>query len=126
MRLLIGLLIAFIATVGLGIWVDHRLDSDTEALLQHVEQIHQEVEQDQWQSASTDTSDLQEKWSTQAKWWNMVMLHQEIDNIEFALARVQEYVASQNRALSLGQLSELRLMLKHIPEKEAISLKNIL
>lgn len=43
--------------------------------------------------------------------------HQEMDNIEFSLARVKEYVTSQDDALSLGQLSELKLMIEHIPRK---------
>jgi hypothetical protein len=42
------------------------------------------------------------------------------------MARVKEYVATQDKALSLGQLSELKLVIEHIPEKEAINLENIM
>jgi hypothetical protein len=49
-----------------------------------------------------------------------------MDNIEFSLAKVKAYVSSHNQALALGQLEELKLMLKHIPEKEALNIKNIL
>ncbi|MDD4335270.1 MAG: DUF4363 family protein, partial [Desulfotomaculaceae bacterium] len=32
---------------------------------------------------------------------------------------------TKNTSLSWGQLSELKLMIKHIPEKESLSLQNI-
>lgn len=37
-----------------------------------------------------------------------------------------EVTAKKDAALSWGQLTELKLMINHIPEKEAINLKNIL
>ena len=56
----------------------------------------------------------------------IILDHQEIDNIEFSLAKIKEYVASRDLPLALGQLSELKLMIEHIPRKEAVNLENIL
>lgn len=126
MRLLIILFIIFVAAVSLGFWTNHSLGSSASELLQSVEQITQGVEKNQWDVAYNQTVELEKTWDKKAKWWPTVLDHSEIDNIEFALARVKEYVATQNTALARGELSELKLMIKHIPEKEAISIKNIL
>lgn len=126
MRLLLALLIIFAAVVSLGFWTNHLLQASAKELLQNIEQIEQGLEKNQWDKAYAQTAELEKVWDKKSKWWPTVLDHQEIDNIEFSMAKVKEYVATKNTALSWGQLSELKLMIKHIPEKEAISIKNIL
>lgn len=126
MRLLISLLIIFAAIVTLGFWTNHSLKVSTDELLGNIEQVVQGIENNRWDTANTQTMELENNWDKKASWWPTVLDHQEIDNIEFAMAKVREYVATRDTALSRGELSELRLMLKHIPEKESIRLRNIL
>lgn len=126
MRLLLALLIIFAAVISLGFWTNHRLQASAGELLQNIGQIEQGLERNQWDEAYTQTTELEKVWDEKAKWWPTVLDHSEIDNIEFSMAKAKEYVATKNNALSWGQLSELKLMIKHIPEKEAIRLKNIL
>lgn len=126
MRLLSALLIIFAAVVSLGFWTNHLLRTSAGELAQHIEQIEQELERNQWDEACAQTAELEEAWDKKAKWWPTILEHQEIDNIEFSMAKVKEYVAKKDTALSWGQLKELKLMIKHIPEKEAIKLQNIL
>lgn len=126
MRLLLALLIIFAAVISLGFWTNHLLQASASELLQNIGQIEQGLERNQWDMAYAQTTELEKAWDEKAKWWPTVLDHSEIDNIEFSMAKVKEYVATKNTALSRGQLSELKLMIKHIPETEAIELKNIL
>ncbi|MDD2443419.1 MAG: DUF4363 family protein [Desulfotomaculaceae bacterium] len=126
MRLLVSLLVIFAVAVSLGFWTNHKLAVSTGDLLENIEKIEAGIENNQWETARSHTMDLEETWDKKASWWPTVMDHQEIDNIEFAMAKVKEYIGNQNAALSWGQLSELKLMIKHIPEKEAVTIKNIL
>ncbi|MFA4884631.1 MAG: DUF4363 family protein [Desulfotomaculaceae bacterium] len=126
MRLLLALLIIFAAVISLGFWTNHLLQASASELLQNIGQIEQGLERNQWDKAYAQTAELEKVWDKKAKWWPTVLDHSEIDNIEFSMAKVKEYVATKNTALSRGQLSELKLMIKHIPEKETIRLKNIL
>lgn len=126
MRLLISLFIIFAAIITLGFWTNHALKVSTDELLGNIEQVVQGIENNRWDTANTQTMELENNWDKKASWWPTVLDHQEIDNIEFAMAKVREYVATRDTALSRGELSELRLMLKHIPEKESIRLRNIL
>jgi len=126
MRMLVAVLILFAAIVTLGFWTNHSLKVSTDELLGNIDQVVQGIENNRWDAAYAQTIELENKWDKKASWWPTVLDHQEIDNIEFAMARVREYVATRDTALSRGELSELRLMLKHIPEKESIRLRNIL
>ncbi|MDD3653887.1 MAG: DUF4363 family protein [Desulfotomaculaceae bacterium] len=126
MRLLAALLIIFAAAISLGFWVNHQLQVSASELIQHIEQIESGLEKNQWDDASAQVAELEKAWEQKAKWWPTILDHQEIDNIEFSLAKFKEYVAKKDTALSWGQLTELKLMLKHIPEKEAITIENIL
>lgn len=126
MRLLLTLLVIFVAIVSLGFWSNHLLKVTTDEMLGNIEQVTQGIENNHWDAAYAQTVQLEKTWDKKANWWPTVLDHQEIDNIEFAMARVREYVATKDTALSRGQLSELQLMFKHIPEKESVSLRNIL
>lgn len=126
MRLLTALLIIFAGIVALGIWSNRQLEASTGDLLKNIDDIAQYVEHKDWAQAGVQTAGLEKTWRKKAGWWPVLLDHQEMDNIEFSLARIKEYVAYKDAALSRGQLSELREMVSHIPEKEAVTLKNIL
>lgn len=126
MRTLIALTIIFTIFIGLGIWTVSSLDDSADYLGEEIAEIMQLAEKGQWDIAHKRTLDLKKNWDKQAKWWPMILDHQEIDNIEFALAKLEKYLQTKNIDLSLGQLAELKLMIQHIPEKEAVSIKNIL
>lgn len=126
MRLLSALLIIFAVIVALGFWTNHRLKVSADELMRNIEQVEQNLENNQWNEAYQQVAELESNWENKAKWWPAVMDHQEIDNIEFSMAKIKEYIARKDIALSRGQLAELKLMLNHIPEKEAIKLNNIL
>ncbi|AEF93841.1 hypothetical protein Desca_0965 [Desulfotomaculum nigrificans CO-1-SRB] len=126
MRLLAGLLVVVAAVVSLGLWVNHSLDSAAKMMDQNIKQITEEINRSNWDEAYNQTVALEKTWNQKEKWWPIVLEHQEMDNIKFSMAKAKEYVKSRDKVLSLGQLSELKLMIMHLPEKEAVNLKNIL
>lgn len=125
MRLLLVLLFIFAAVIGLGFYINNRLEAATVEFVRDIDKIAGDVKEGDWKSANDGADRLESDWKKKAGWWPAVLDHQEIDNIEFAFSRVSAYLASRDAPLSRGQLSELRKMIKHIPEKEAVSLKNI-
>ncbi|TEB04819.1 hypothetical protein Psch_03581 [Pelotomaculum schinkii] len=125
MRLLTTLLIIFVAVVALGFWTNHQLTVSANELLLDVDKIRGEINAENWDSASEHTEALERNWDRRGKWWPALLDHEEIDNIDFAIAKNKEYIAERNTPLALGQLSEIRQMIKHIPEKGTINLTNI-
>lgn len=125
MRLLTTLLTIFTLVIALGFWTNHQLTASANELLLEVDKIHEEINKEQWDSASEHNEELEQNWDQRGKWWPALLDHQEIDNIDFAIAKNKEYIAARNAPLALGQLSEIRQMIKHIPQKGAINLTNI-
>ncbi|NLB53694.1 MAG: DUF4363 family protein [Syntrophomonadaceae bacterium] len=126
MRMLISILIALILLIGTGIWTNGYLQTSSDKLGLQIEEICRDIEQESWDDAENKTRMLENTWQQSAKWWPVFLDHQEMDNIEFSLAKAKAFVESENKPLSLGQLSELKLMIEHLPIKEEINLKNIL
>ena len=111
---------------GLGFWTNSLLQKSAQHLVIHIDEITTQIKNEDWIEALEHTEALETAWNNQVGWWPIILDHQEIDNIEFSLAKVRAYVDNQDKPLSLAQLSELRLMIEHIPAKEAVTLKNIL
>ena len=126
MRLLISLVITLSIIVALGLWSNYSLQASTDELTRSIDKISISIEKQQWEAARKQTDKLDKIWQGKAAWWPIMLDHQEIDNIEFSLARFKEYVNCKDKAMAQGQLSELRLMIRHIPQKEAVNIKNIL
>jgi hypothetical protein len=51
--------------------------------------------------------------------------HQEIDNIDITLSRLQRFVETCDKASSLSEASALAKYVSHIPEKELPNMRNI-
>mgnify|MGYP000872857845 FL=1 len=125
MRLLTTLAVILALVIGMGAWFNHSLQTSSDDLTGQIKLLSSTIRQQDWETAVKHSEKLEKLWEQKAKWWPVFLDHQEMDNIEFSLARVKEYVTSQDDALSLGQLSELKLMIEHIPRKEAVNLENI-
>jgi hypothetical protein len=126
MKVLSVLLIILVAILGLGCWSTHSLQTSSNELVRQIDDIGLSIENNHWGQAQSQTRRLERTWQQKSTWWAVILDHQEIDNIEFSLAKAREYVAVKNPALSRGQLSELRLMVRHIPSNESVNLKNLL
>ncbi|MBP8818915.1 MAG: DUF4363 family protein [Syntrophomonadaceae bacterium] len=125
MRLLTTLAVILALIIGMSAWFNHSLQTSSDDLTRQIQLVSSTIRQQDWETAVKHSEKLEKLWEQKAKWWPVFLDHQEMDNIEFSLARVKEYVTSQDDALSLGQLSELKLMIEHIPRKEAVNLENI-
>jgi hypothetical protein len=125
MKLFITLLTIFAAVIAVGFWTNNQLTASANELLLNVDKIHGAISEEHWDSASEQTEELEQNWDRKGKWWPALLDHQEIDNIDFAIAKNKEYIAAKNAPLALGQLSEIRQMIKHIPQKGTINITNI-
>jgi len=126
MRQVVVSLVVLGLICGLGVWSNKLLQESAQNLVSLIDMAAVEIKADRWEEAENHIRELEEVWNRHVDWWSIILNHQEIDNIEFSLGRCREYVASRDKTLSLGQLSELRIMVEHIPDKEAVTWKNIL
>lgn len=126
MRIFVSIILVTAVISGAGIWINDSMQDTSNRLSGHIDLVCEYIKSGDWEHAQEKTRDLKAKWQDNAVWWPIVMDHQEMDNIEFSLAKAKEFVAEENSTLALSQFAEMKLMIEHLPAKEKINLKNIL
>lgn len=125
MKYYVSLLVIFIGILGLGFFIINSLTHNTDKISENIDKASQAINDENWNQANKELDLVKEKWNQHKKWWAIIVDHQEIDNIDVSLARTCEYLNHQDPTLTAGELAALKQYLKHIPEIEKISWKNI-
>lgn len=122
------LIICFAITaliVGMGFSCYHYLNSSIDKMLVETKNLRESVDDGKWRDAQKSVSLLHKDWQKKEQSWTLLINHQEVDNIELTLGRVESYISSKNKLMALGEISALEHWIKHIPHKEAMTLSNI-
>lgn len=108
-----------------GCITGYTLNSESEKLNDSLAALEEEIENQNWDSASKKLEEFHSKWDKISSSWSMLIDHYEIDSIELLLSQIVAYVKNQDKTEALANMSSLKTLIKHIPEKEAFNLKNI-
>jgi polyisoprenoid-binding protein YceI len=102
------------------------LKQDAYALYTHLEAVHAAAEQKDWSLAQTAMESAQDQWQPSKERWKAIMDHMEVDRIEMSFTRVKAWITLEQQKDCLNELAALMQMLRHVPEKERLTLSNIL
>jgi hypothetical protein len=111
--------------LGAGYYTISEVSGTSEALLRHCSRIKADILSDDWEKARDGLKGFDDFWGSAKPVWTILIDHKEIDNIDMALARIEQYIETREKGLALGELSSLELLIRHIPDKEKVSLENI-
>ncbi|MDI6906563.1 MAG: DUF4363 family protein [Thermoanaerobacterales bacterium] len=120
------LLVLLVVVIGFGVWTVQALRGTADELGMRIDRVQALVKQERWQEAERALDGLGGRWEKSKKWWTAFVDHQEIDNIDFSIVRIREYLWAEDEELALGEAAALKKMIEHIPEKESFTLENIL
>lgn len=112
--------------IAAGIVSIGTFSSSADRLGKHIENIEQTVSDENWSGAEQSLLSIQTDWSKTQDLWAALLDHAEMDNIDATLSRLEKYIKAQDKALTLGEASLLKLYVKHIPEKEKFNISNVL
>jgi predicted PurR-regulated permease PerM len=112
--------------IGAGIVANGSFSSSANRLDTHIENMEKTVSDGNWSGAEESLISIQQVWSKTQDLWAALLDHAEMDNIDATLARLEKYMKSRDKALTLGEASLLKLYVKHIPEKEKFNISNVL
>lgn len=126
MKTFYGALVLFGALLVFALFANNYLKNTTDSLTAHTAKLEQHVQAKKWPEAAGSYNQLKTAWEKTNSRWAMLIDHQELDNINISMARLKQFMDTKQPAQALAELGELKLLLKHIPEKEALSIKNVL
>jgi len=126
-KTLIISLVGLIVVVILSIFIQKYLEKSSEILVEKIDELMEAVEDDKINESVGIREKIQEKWDDTQNKWAALIDHEEIDNIEETMHRVEMLIGDPEEKVELlSELNRLRFYLKHIPEREAFSLENVL
>lgn len=126
MRTLFILTLILAVFLGLSTWGYFHINSTSRDLTGHIDKSEQAVIAKDWPSANQQIEAMSSGWKKTKSVWAVLVDHQEMDKIDMTLARVKQVLKTKDPVESRAGLAELRMFIRHIPEKEALTLHNIL
>ena len=126
MRTVPTIIIIVVLLLG-GSWTTYRyIQTTTLALGTQLETVEQSISTQKWEAAQKELNTALQRWDKNKTWWTILLDHQEIDNIDMSMNRLEKYIETQDISLSLGEVSTLKLQVDHISDTEKLNLQNIL
>lgn len=126
MRVLAVSVLIMAMLIGLGSFNYYYFSSTAEDLSAKMNVIEEKVQQGDWGSAGQLTSEFQSSWSKVSNKWQVLIDHHEIDQINTSVSRIDKFIETRDLSSFMAELAELKLLIEHIPAKEALNIRNIL
>ena len=101
------------------------LNRDSLQLEQSIEAIEQSAKIEDWDQAEICVENVNTLWSDVKGTWSSLIDHQEIDNIDVTLSRLEVLVQVKDVSSSLSEAAALRKYIGHIPAKEKLDFENL-
>ncbi len=112
--------------IGFGIFAYYYIDTTADRLVAGTEILERGMDSKDWKQTEKNFARLNSLWDKISPKWTILIDHEELDNINITMSRAREFMKARDTAGFTAELAELKLLLKHIPEKEALNIKNIL
>lgn len=126
MRTIPTIVIIVVLLLGGSLTTYRYLQTTTLTLGAQLEAVEQSISTQKWEVAQKELNTAQQHWDKNKTWWAVLLDHQEIDNIDISMNRLEKYIETHDVSLSLGEVSALKLQVDHISDTEKLNLRNIL
>ena len=125
MRTILTIVIIVILLLGGSLASYRYIETTTQAIGAQFETVEQSISTQKWEGAQNKLNIAQQDWEKAKPWWTVILEHQEIDNIDISMKRLEKYIETQDISLSLGEMSVLKLIVNHIQDTEKFTFGNI-
>lgn len=126
MKIVVATIVILALLLGFGTYAYYYLDSTANELLVMAERIEKNVANEEWQQAESNFSKLHAEWERTITKWTILIDHIELDQINTSMSRTKQFMDTRDLSGFMSEMAELKLLIKHVPEKEALNMKNVL
>lgn len=126
-KTLIISLIGFFIIILFSIFIQNYLQISSNKLVKKIEDLQILVDNDEIDKGLIIREELKDEWGEIKKKWASLIDHNELDNIEETLRRIEVLIGKEEeKAELLSELNKVKFYLEHIPEREGFVLENVL
>ncbi|NLY88702.1 MAG: DUF4363 family protein [Firmicutes bacterium] len=126
MKVFIGIVIFFFLLLGMGFYMETVIGRQSEDLLQALDRLELEVLKNDFAALEEQIKKLNQLWTATRKVWVLLIDHRELDEFELSLARAKSYLDNQVYIFALTEIVQMKQIINQIPDKQRLSLENIL
>lgn len=109
-----------------GLWAERHTAGLADQYVSAAEEIRIMTEKNDWLRARETVSAYIDAWKDTTPWLQILINHDDIDDVTLALMRLQAAVAVRDASLCRELCAELREDAQHIHHRDAFSLGNVL
>lgn len=111
--------------IAVSVYTQWTLNRDSLRMEQSIDEIENSVKSEKWAQAETGIHTTKMIWKDVKGVWSALIDHQEIDNIDVTLSRLQMLVMAKEMPSSLSEAEALKIYIGHIPAKEKLGFENL-
>jgi hypothetical protein len=124
-KIIMWLIILTALIISSGIYSHKLLSDDSVKLVKAIDEIIQSSDSGNWERSADEMRRMDSDWRKIKHTWSSLIDHQEIDNIDITLSRLQILIEIRDTSSLMPEAAALRRIISHIPEKESLSIDNL-
>ena len=122
---IIMIICIIILVVGGSVEVKY-LEKSSLYITSDMEYIQNAVQNKNFISASEQMDKSYDTWTKTKNFWNIFIIHEEIDDIEEAMIELKEYIKYENEEECIVAISIIKEFLKHTVQRQELKIDNVL
>lgn len=124
-NIIINIFLVFIILLS-GLLCFRMLQSQATEFDNMLTNIEKEIQKENWDIAIVEYQRFSNQWDNKFVAWSMIIDHDEIEKVTASLKEMIVFIQTKEKPHALASISNVKFLLKHIIEKESLTLKNIL
>jgi hypothetical protein len=124
-KTIVFIIVIAAAIITASIITQQKLFSDSSRIVESIEKAEEGIKSNDWGQAKNQIDQIIKQWEDAKGTWSSLVDHQEIDNIDVTISRLQTLVKSKDDTSALQEAAALKKFVGHIPNKEKLTLENI-
>ena len=119
-------LVLLALVIGGGVLEEMETEILCERYTSAAEELRVMAEKSDWNRAQETVNAYMTDWEDTASWLQLLINHEDIDDVTLALVRLEAAIAAQEQAGCFEACAELKENARHIHHRDAFTLGNVL
>lgn len=114
------------AILLLSLWVEGRLDQDTQLWQAELTEAQTQCLQEDWPAVQRNLNHTRQNWDERQTFLRILFPHSVLDEADTLFAQAEAFTAMEEQSEAMAQLAALRAQLRTLRDMERLNLENIL